>query len=629
MLLSLVTAHLGLAEAIRCALLLCGMSVQAPSGIPDNSRAAWLALLHYWAEDGAWLSEVEDPSFFLDVEGRRSPEREWNADRRAFLAAADLAGSGQHAQCRFPARFVLMREALGWSNGDVPHVDCPEFAAHQLGLRASSLWVVFASHYLDNPASAFGHTMLYLGSDSERSVMLADYSVSFEATIEGMSPLEYLPRGLFGGLVAGYRLAPLHERVRKYERDEQRDLWLFRLQVSQEEIDQLVRHLWELRDVTFRYGFFEGNCAQKILAVVHAVAPAYEVLPYRSLAVLPSEVARRLVLRIGLDGRPIRRPSQWSRYSHQVALLSPQEKEELKEMVVFRTVVEDASAAVLSAALSWSEFETPHRVFRRAAETEDHADLVWKRALWASRVASDGKSDDGLTGSLPDPGPSLLQGHLPSRLTLRSGYRSGSGSMLGVGARWLLHEAVDPPVGYPPVSSLEVARVELGVSASSGKPFVDEATLLRVEKLAPVTGLQSALAWRIEVGARRLAYDGESPLHIGAEIGIGAGAGLVRPAYSVAVYSMVGARPGVGLASAGTSFLPAGIWSGGLLLRFPADLRAHVSAEYALSLSSLDGSETALSAVARKGLTRNWDLELALTSGPQRSGVNIGVVSFH
>lgn len=628
MLPSILGAHPGVAEAIRCVLLLYGMSAQALPGIPDDYREAWLALLHYWGDDGEWLSEVEDPSFFLDVEGPRNPEREWSAARRAFLLPAEEGRSGQHAQCRFPARFALMKEALGWSDGDVRHIDCPEVAAHQRSLSAKSLSVVFASHYLNNPASAFGHTMLYLGSDSERSAMLADYSVSFEADIDGMSPFGYLPRGLFRGLVAGYRLAPLHERVRKYEREEQRDLWLFPLQVSQDEIDQLVRHLWELKDVTFRYGFFGGNCAQKILAVVHAVAPEYEVLPHRSPAVLPWEVARRLVEQIGLAGEPMRRPSQWSQYSRQVAELSPQEKEQLEEMVASRTVVEGASPATLSAALLWSEIETPYRAFRRAAETEDHGDFVWKRALWTSRIASDDASEDGLTRSVQESGPSLLQAHRPSRITLRGGYRSGSGSLLSVGARWLLHGAVDPHVGYPPVSSIEVAHVDFGVSAA-GEFFVDEATVIRIERLAPASALQSALAWKIDIGARRLAHDGESPLHIGMELGIGVGAALLRPGYSVALYSMVGARPGAALASGGTSFLPAGIWSGGLLLRLPADFRARVSGEYSLSLSSLEGGAAALNAVARKGLTRDWDLELAATLGPERSGATLGLVSFH
>lgn len=627
MLPSFLNVYTGVAEAIRCALLLCGISAQALPGIPDDSREAWLALLHYWGDDGEWLSEVEDSSFFLDVEGPRNPEREWSADRRAFLAPDDEGRSGQHAQCRFPARFALMKEALGWSDGDVRHVDCPEVAEHQRSLSAKSLSVVFVSHYLGNPASAFGHIMLYLGSDSERSAVLADYTVSFEAAIDGMSPAEYLPRGLFGGLVAGFRLEPFHERVRKYERGEQRDLWLFPLQVSQDEIDQLVRHLWELKDVTFRYGFFGGNCAQKILAVVHAVAPEYEVLPYRSLAVLPQEVGRRLVEQIGLAGEPMHRPSLWSQYSRQVAKLSPQEKEQLEEMVASRTVVEGASPATLSAALLWSEFETPYRAFRRAAETEDHSDLVWRRALWTSRVASDDTSEDGWTRSVLESGPSLLQAHRPSSVTLRGGYRSGSGSVFSAGARWLLHGPVDPHVGYPPVSSLEVARLDFGVSAA-GEFLVEEVTALRIERLAPASGLQSALAWKIDIGARRLAFDGESPLHIGAEFGIGAGAALLRPGYSVALYSMVGARPGAALASRGTSFLTAGIWSGGLILRL-ADFRARVSGEYSLSLSSLEGGAAALNAVARKGLTRDWDLELAVTRGPGRSGVTLGLVSFH
>lgn len=617
------------AGAISCAVLIGGgVSAQTPSSIPVESREAWLALLHYWSDGGEWRSEVEDLSFFLDVEGPRDPVREWSADRRAFLVPADEGRSGQHAQCRFPARFALMKEALGWSDGDIPVVDCPEVEAHQLRLSAKSLSVVFISHYLSNPASAFGHTMLYLGSDSERSVMLGDYSVSFEADTNGMTPVEYLPRGLFGGLVAGFRLAPLYERVRKYEREEQRDLWLFPLQVSQDEIDQLVRHLWELKDVTFQYGFFGGNCAQKILAVVHAVAPEYEVLPFSSPAVLPQEVARRLVEQIGLAGEPMQRPSLSSQYSRAVAMLSPQEKEQLEQMVASRTVAEGASPATLSAALLWSELETPHRAFRRAGETEDHVDFVWTRALWASRIASGDTSEDGMMRSVQKSGPSLLEAHRPSRVTLRGGYRNGSGSVLGAGARWLLHGPLDPHEGYPPVSSVEVARIDFDVSGAGGL-VLDEATVVRVEKLAPASDLESALAWKIDVGARRLAFDGESPLHVGAEFGIGAGASLLRPGYSVALYSMVGARTGAALGRGGTSFLPAGIWSGGLLMRLPGDFRARIWGEYSLSLKSLEGGAAALKAVVRKGLTRDWDFELAVTRGPERSAVTLGLVSFH
>ena len=615
----------GLAAAFCFVVFVAGIPSQAHASIPPGSRDAWLALLHYWRSGETWVSEIEDPSFFLDAAGSRDPEREWDADLRGFLAPAENVPAGTHAQCRFPARFSLMKQALGWLEKDVSIVDCPEFSASHRQIGATSVSVAFVSYYLNNPASAFGHTMLYLGSGGDRGAVLADYSVSFEANTDGMSPVQYLPRGLLGGLDARYQLAPLYERAHRYEREEQRDLWLFQLRVSQEVVDQLVRHLWELKDVSFRYGFFEGNCAQKILAVVHAVAPAYEVLPYQRSAVLPSEVAKRLVEKVGLVGGAMRRPSLWSQYNSQITKLSPQEKEQLETMVSSRTVVAGASPATLSAALLWSEFETPDRAFRRAADTTDAGALLWKRALWTARVA------EGTGIMVPDSSlesePALMQSHGSSRFSLLVGVRRGSGSVVSGSARWLLHEAIDPHAAYPPVSSIEVGRIDAGVSAT-GKVFLDDATLLRVERLAPVSRLQSALAWKFELGARRLAQEGNTPLHVGAEVGVGVGAARLRPSYSVAVYSLWGARPGVARVGGSTSFLPAGIWSGGILLRLPADFRARVSGEYTLSLRELHRGGGMVKTVLRKSLMRNWDLEFAATLAPRTSSAALGFVSF-
>src|SRR5688572_24866380 len=130
-------------------MLLFGMPAQAFPQVPEDFREAWLALLHYRSEDGGWMSEVEDPAFFVDIGGRRNPEHEWIAAREAFLAPADKRLFGQHPRCRFPARFALMKKALDWSEDDVGHIDCPEVTAHYKRLNAKSLSVVFVSHYLN------------------------------------------------------------------------------------------------------------------------------------------------------------------------------------------------------------------------------------------------------------------------------------------------------------------------------------------------------------------------------------------------------------------------------------------------------------------------------------------------
>jgi hypothetical protein len=611
--------------AVCWAVLLSGASDRAYAQVPTSSRTAWLALLHYWGADGRWSSEVDDSSFFLDPDGRRDPGREWDADVRAFLAPAVEGGFARHAQCQFPARFELIKQSLGWPDTDVPRVECKELAEMMRSVNATTLSVVSISHYLSNPASAFGHTMLYLGSGTKRNAVLADYAVSFEASLEGLSTIQYVSRGLFGGLAAAFRVEPFDARVRRYQREQQRDLWVFPLQMRQDEIDQLVRHLWELKDVSFVYGFYGENCAQKLLAVVHAVAPEYNVLPYVRAAVLPLEAGRRLVEMIGLAAPPIFRPSLFGQYDRQVARLGAQEKKQLGEMVASRTVIEGASPATLSAALLWSEFATPLRAFRRAADTADHADQVWRRDLWTARVASGADVEQYSPALASDPSP--LQAHLPSRFKLGAGFRSGGGSEVSASMRWLLHEAVDLQAAYPPNASLEAARIDVSVSGA-GKVSIDEVTALRVESLAPASELQPALAWKFDLGARPLTESSDTPLHLGAEVDVGVGSAHVGPSYSAVLYSMVGVRPGVALQNGTTLPVSAGIWSGGLLLHVGTDFRARLSGEYVWPLGSSQRGGTALKIVTRRGLRRDVDLELSAMLSPRRSGATLSFVSF-
>jgi Domain of unknown function (DUF4105) len=614
------------------------------SALSRDAWEGWLALLHYRSDGaGGWQSEVPTRSFFLDADGDVDPEREWEAARRAFLRSAGAAADDP-AQCRFPARFAFMKEQLGWTERDAPTVACPGFAAFEQKLGARTVSVVFASHFLANPASAFGHTMLHLGRSrppGQLEPRLADASIGFEADTKGLSAAKYIPRGLRGELVAGFRVIPFYDRVRKYERQELRDLWLFPLQLSQREIDQLVRHLWELQPVSYRYGFFGENCAQKMLALLHAVVPRHHLLPYDVPAILPSEVVRRMVTSIGLRHPPLLRASLSGRYGRARDALSGAERDLLDAMIEARSVVPGASAAVLSAAILWAELELPYRTFRRAADAArpdapEHPDLRWKRALLFARsaqadAAGAGEATPADTSETwrPSSEPSLLDAHAPTRLTVRGGVRDGTAAF-GAGMRWLLHEPLDPDAGYPRLSSLEVARVDLGVTAD-GDGFVDEATAIRLEKLAPASSLQSPIAWKLEAGARRLPCEDGPALHAGAEAAIGLGATLARSSRrSMAMYLLLGARPGVTFSVTdgvdSVRFAPLALASAGVVLRV-AGLRARLGAETSLSLRSL-AFESAATAALRLGLGRDLDLELLSTKSQDTATAALGLVFF-
>lgn len=607
--------------ALLVALLIFCSSVEGQSGIPDSSKGAWLALLHYWPEGKGWKSEVSDPTFFLDASGAVSPEGEWSTDSAAFLRATTLDYQ-PHAQCRFPARFSLMKRALGWTDHNVPSVTCQDVKSFSERLKTKSLSVVFVSYFLNNPASAFGHTMLYFGSATDRTE-LQDYSVSFEANTNGVPAIKYIPRGLTGGLIAAYRVAPFYERVRRYERLDQRDLWVFPLRLRQEEIDQLILHLWELQDARYKYGFFGENCAQKLLALVHAVAPRYALLPDRHLAALPAEVTRRLVTVIGLSGNPIYRPSLMSRYTELVAQLASAEQTDLEQMVARRNVNELASRDALTATLLWSEIVAPDRSFRRAADSTDHADLVWRRELWTAlaRTAQTEKSETRFTWKAR---PSLLESHRPSKRSIGGGISSRDGRLLAVGVRWLLHDAVDSEAGYVPSSTTEVGDVALLLSERRGLS-IGEVTLLRIEKLAGSGPGTVGGTWRAEFGARRVAYHGDVPLNLAPEVSIGLGrASTVK---SPAVYSMAGLRTGFVMERGSIRFLPLGLLSAGALLGSNPRLRARIGMEYLHPLFEESGG-FAVKAVMRARLGPSKDIEAAFNAGGNQKVFKLGIVSF-
>lgn len=616
--------RLGRATRAFCAWLIIFSAREARAAIPPDAREAWIALLHYRWQDGRWTSRIHDPAFFLHPDGERDPEGEWEADMQAFALDSGAEKSSAHAQCRFPARFALVRGRASHADERFPRIECPEFTEQERRIGASSLAAVFVSQQVENPASAFGHAMLYLGTTGEIGTALSRYSVSFEANTEGLSPSEYLPRGLLGKLAASYRVAPLHERVQRYEREEQRDLWVFPLRVDSSDVRQLVRHLWELKDVSFRYGFFGGNCAERLLAVVHAVVPTAKVWPHGGVAVLPAEAVRHLTTQLGLGGPPLYRPSLRSRFRRQVSRLDAEELAGLQEIVRSGAVSEGVSPATLLAAQLWSELSTPDRSFRRASDTTDHQALTLRRSLWA-RVER--ASIEMLVPEEYGPVGSILESHRPSRVAVRAGARTNVGPVAGLEVRWLLHDALDPATAYPSLSSIEVGRIDVGLSRGA-KPFIDEITAIRVERLAARSASRFAAAWKLDLGMRRIPQPDETPLHLGAEIALGPSVSLAEFPITLTAFSLVGVRPGLVFLRDGTTTFAASVISAGFASRFPGDFRVRMSVERASSVRNVRVGATATAVVVRKGLTPYLDFEAFSKTTPAQSTFGLGLVSF-
>ena len=87
---------------------------------------------------------------------------------------------------------------------------------------------------------------------------LLDYTVNYEAITESKNGLAFAVKGLGGGYKGRFSTLPYYIKIQVYNNMESRDLWEYELSLNQNEVDQLVRHLWELGPIGITYFFFKA-----------------------------------------------------------------------------------------------------------------------------------------------------------------------------------------------------------------------------------------------------------------------------------------------------------------------------------------------------------------------------------
>ena len=106
----------------------------------------------------------------------------------------------QQAQCRYPARYAWLRNELAIDPAGLPQADCRRYEKWKDQINPESVSLVFASSYLNNPSSMYGHTFLLLKKKGHSSQeRLVDYAVNYAADLEKDNGFLYAMKGLMGG----------------------------------------------------------------------------------------------------------------------------------------------------------------------------------------------------------------------------------------------------------------------------------------------------------------------------------------------------------------------------------------------------------------------------------------------
>jgi hypothetical protein len=130
----------------------------------------------------------------------------------------------------------------------------------------SALFIVVTSPYHQNPASAVGHIFL-LQADSLKPYPLWN-TIEFVAETRDANKLSYITKGVYGGFEANYETVLFYEKIHKYVDEEKRNLFIYPLKISSEELAKFndTLNFWKTREDSYK--FFTNNCVDGIYSLL-------------------------------------------------------------------------------------------------------------------------------------------------------------------------------------------------------------------------------------------------------------------------------------------------------------------------------------------------------------------------
>ncbi|MBJ6725991.1 DUF4105 domain-containing protein [Geomonas sp. Red875] len=471
----------------------------------DRDRT-WHALLHYAGSGERVRSRIPDPRFFLAPEGRTDSAAELAQTLRSFFLPGGK--DGEHALCRFPARFQFLQEKLRIDPARLPAVTCTERDSLFETVDPQAAVLVFPVGHINSPASMFGHTLLRLDGTSKSS--LISYAANYAAAATDSNGLLYAWRGIFGGYRGYYSLLPYYLKVKEYSDLEHRDMWEYPLKLSQPEVRRMLAHLWELQKIYSDYYFFDENCSYNLLFLIDAARPELRLTDKTGLWVLPSDTID-LARAAGVLGPAHYRPSQGTKIRRIAAGLDAPTREaayriaraELSPQAVRNLPVSaEERRQSLDLAAEFLQFRFAREEIGKEAYSRNYLKVLAERSRMGSSSAAE-------TAAEPDPPD---RGHGSFAVGTGAGVRR-SDPYLELRLQPAYHSLLDPDQGYLPGAQLKFMEAAFLYNFGTHDVEVKSLHLLDIVSLAPRDRFFQPLSWKALIGADREAMrDGSDAL---------------------------------------------------------------------------------------------------------------------
>ena len=494
----------------------------------------WLNLVHYKGETDDYLSQVDDQRYFTAANGKTDPKAELLSTLKAFYNT-DKTLADQHAQCRFIARFNWLQSKLKDFLIQTPNIICAEYNDWRKEVPAHKVSLIFPAYHLNSPSSMFGHTLLRIDPEDEKiNSSWLSTAVNFGANIQSEdNSIMFAIKGLAGGYSGTFIVAPYYKKIKEYNRNENRDIWEYPLNLTPQETEQLVLHLWELKGINFDYYFFDENCSYRLLELLETARPSLKLTDQFGLTAIPVDTVRSIEQAELIEGIAYR-PSQVTSINYLIDQLTDDQQNfvyklsnnaDLVDSDTFKQLTPDEQSIVLDAAYRYLRFQQ-----NDAGRTQSNASNSYK--LLSTINESNFSSVEPSFQNYQRP----ELGHLSKRLDITAG-RDEDIDFAEISFRMSFHSLQDALNGF-----LEGAQINLAsfsVRATEDDVQLQRLDIIDIFSLTPRNQFFQPLSWRVYTGLEQQITNGED--HLAGHVTGGAGV-TYNPWHKAYVYGLITAR---------------------------------------------------------------------------------------
>ncbi|MFN0117492.1 MAG: DUF4105 domain-containing protein [Elusimicrobiota bacterium] len=455
-----------------------------------GSEKSWTNLLHYSKNIfNSFKSEINDKSFFLSSIGHRDPQAELITNIQVLLSSPTYP-------CQFPARTQWIVDRFQLSPNDFQG-NCTELEKWRERLSAKSVSIIFASSYLNNPASMYGHTFLRINKElSQEGTDLLDFAASYGALSIKSQGFTYAMRGLLGGFRGGYAWSPYYVKVLQYNDVNSRDLWEYKINLDGKTLNQLINHLWEIRKTTKTYFFLNKNCSYELLSTLDAVNTDFDFSKSFRWRTIPIDTLKKMTDRKNFIKNISLRPS----LSFKIfAMKKRLNKKNLK--IVNQLFSGDINKGLSEIHLLDNQekaliLETAYlRLKHRYGYVQEVNPAIQTREtlLLESRSKLSTKSFESDFSTKTFIPPHLS--HKSSRIAIGFGHSNQNDSFEEFSTRGSLHDLEENPQGYLESSGLTMFGLKTRYYNKSGKLTLEDLTLVDIKSIESWNNWTKPFSW--------------------------------------------------------------------------------------------------------------------------------------